>query len=621
MFLLLRSVKCLTRTLAIGLIIIFFGCASSSSLPTGLFFSEDATLTPQKVLSQKQVGEDMDVLLYALRNGYGGRKYIDQVALQSALGELEALKSSGPFSTTSLCEEIDKILLRLPDNHLHARTILGLSKSRELQERRGNVGLNFLAGQHKAWDLTHDKKGFPILSIKSFPDVRDAAWGDFREAVERALQNPFFVIDVRGNHGGSDVQAQWLANRLLGGETVASPYEAVIKSETPTTLVLTINNATLKMWHLYRKGAVIPTYLIEKRESYRKVLNQALSGRFAEEREMAIPPLEMVQSTNRPYTGAIYVLQDTECASSCESLLELLESNPRVVTVGENSSGSVHFGNVGMAVLPHSGIIVQIATDFWRYRDGRFVEKTGYAPHIRVPPGKDALHVVRKIRKKRAIQFESRLRSDSNFLQNHEVWLSARFSHLEQYFGISPQQPLSVQVMPVEENRHSRSCARTYGPSRIYAHSLESLKSLTLEQRKSFDAACFDRSYEDLKYTLVHEYVHALVLTLTTRGLPRWLWEGAAVALSGQLEHTKMGSLSKKHLDPSFCATGEITGDPYLVGGATLLAFERRSPGIIRELILQGHNSNKVLEVLSANSAACKGLLNPSSASDVPLKR
>ncbi|NUM88996.1 MAG: hypothetical protein HUU37_07315, partial [Bdellovibrionales bacterium] len=523
---------------------------------------------------------------------------------------------SGPFSTATLCEEIDKILLRLPDNHLHARTVLGLSRARESQERPGSVGPNVLAGQKKAWGLTRDKK-LPILSIMELPDVRDAAWRGFREAVEEALRSPALVIDVRGNPGGSDLQPQWLASRLLGGAPVASPYESVRKSETPATWALAVNNVTLKIRNLTRQGKSIPAYLLEKREAYRKSLEQAQLGGLPEERVMEILP-EQTHAAGEPYTGTIYVLQDSDCGSSCESLLEFLETNPRVVTVGENSAGSVHFGNVGMVVLPHSGIVVQIATDFWRYRDGRYVEKTGYAPHIRVPPGKDALDVVRSLRRKRAIRWESKLESDGKFLRNHAAWLGARFSSLERYFGISLQQPLLIQVMPVEENPSSRSCARTYGPSRIYAHSLESLQSLTPEQRREFHTTCFERSYEDLRYTLVHEYVHALVLTLTDRKVPQWLWEGAAVALSGQLEHTKMGVLGRKYLEPSFCASGEITGDPYLAGGATLLALERRSPGIIRELILRGHEAGGVLRVLSDNKAACASLVIPSSASDTP---
>ena len=65
-------------------------------------------------------------------------------------------------------------------------------------------------------------------------------------------------------------------------------------------------------------------------------------------------------------------------------------------TVGQNSGGYVHFGNMGLIVLPNSQIIIQMATDFWKYKDGRFIEFIGHTPDIKVRKGKDALGVVLK---------------------------------------------------------------------------------------------------------------------------------------------------------------------------------------------------------------------------------
>lgn len=46
-----------------------------------------------------------------------------------------------------------------------------------------------------------------------------------------------------------------------------------------------------------------------------------------------------------------------------------------------------------MLVLPYSHVLVQLATDFWKFRDGRYLEGTGFAPKLKVEPGKDALEV------------------------------------------------------------------------------------------------------------------------------------------------------------------------------------------------------------------------------------
>jgi C-terminal processing protease CtpA/Prc len=71
--------------------------------------------------------------------------------------------------------------------------------------------------------------------------------------------------------------------------------------------------------------------------------------------------------------------------------VEFFENQNNVKNVGENTEGSVHFGTVGHVVLPNSHIIVQIATDFWKYIDGRYIEKIGYKPTISVAPGYNAM--------------------------------------------------------------------------------------------------------------------------------------------------------------------------------------------------------------------------------------
>jgi hypothetical protein len=73
--------------------------------------------------------------------------------------------------------------------------------------------------------------------------------------------------------------------------------------------------------------------------------------------------------------------------------LEAFEAHPYVTTIGENTGGFVQFGNMGQVVLPNSKIVVQMATDFSRYKDGRSVEKIGYAPKRKVPIDGDALQV------------------------------------------------------------------------------------------------------------------------------------------------------------------------------------------------------------------------------------
>ncbi len=68
--------------------------------------------------------------------------------------------------------------------------------------------------------------------------------------------------------------------------------------------------------------------------------------------------------------------------------------------MGENTGGYLHFGNLGTLVLPNSGIVIQIATDFWKYKDGRYLEGIGYEPKIPIKSGTDALEVAKSYLRK-----------------------------------------------------------------------------------------------------------------------------------------------------------------------------------------------------------------------------
>lgn len=198
------------------------------------------------------------------------------------------------------------------------------------------------------------------------------------------------------------------------------------------------------------------------------------------------------------------------------------------------------------------------------------------------------------------VKFESKSGIDTQFLESNKSWIVEQYSKLESYFHAGTTNLLTVQVMPVSENPDFLSCARIYGTGRIYAHSPDSLKALKPKQREKYNSFCFERTYDDLKYTLVHEYVHVLTRYATKRDLPQWIWEGAAVALSGQLKHTQMGLLAKEQLknqkSVDICEVHFSPSDAYLVGGALLNFYESKSPGFIFELIkFHGQSSTGVL--------------------------
>lgn len=99
-------------------------------------------------------------------------------------------------------------------------------------------------------------------------------------------------------------------------------------------------------------------------------------------------------SFERGFAKPVYILMDGECGSSCESTIQSFEWHPYVKRVGENTVGCLHFGNIGDFWLPESRVQVQMATQYNEYFDGRFLERIGIAPDIRVPSGTDALEYI-----------------------------------------------------------------------------------------------------------------------------------------------------------------------------------------------------------------------------------
>lgn len=363
-----------------------------------LLLRESYSLRSRTGLRAAEVDRDLDVLLHALEHGYGGRKYVDGPSFSRALASLRRLRDRAASFTdsASLCDAIDEILLALPDSHIHARRQdAGFGRHREQSVRRAGVGRNVGSAEAKTWSLHHRDvagKRVPVLSMLTLPPAQDDSWSGFRDAIADIIRSaPALVLDLRGNQGGADTMPRMLAAALYGTDELPTLHARRIESQTPETLALAVNVARLKTMKHTRRNEPVPGYVRVRLDETLRKYQAATRGELAGERIEHFAKVEVPAAL--AFTRPIVVLIDAECASACESALEALELHPHVLTVGENTTGAVHFGNMGIVVLPNSQIVVQMATDFWQFRDHRSVEKIGYTPKVRVPHGEDALDV------------------------------------------------------------------------------------------------------------------------------------------------------------------------------------------------------------------------------------
>lgn len=365
--------------------------------PANLLLRDNDPLRPPRRLNSAEVQRDMELLVYALDRGYAGCRFVPADAFQQAKDRLRSLaQNSESLRPSKLCDSIGNILWSLPDAHLSARIPPGeeCGALRRRAHRTPRAGENTGRKHRGPWSLAYRRirrEEIPVLAIKKFPPREDAAWQGYTEEIGRLLSSPSLIIDLRGNGGGDDSRGFELAEKLVG-QPLGPGWDETIFRETPETFALFRNIGSL-MAREQAKDGVVPTHIASFLEKNQRLYDTSLKGTMAEERiERHEHPYRFHASSNA-YPNPIYVLVDSDCGSSCESTLEALRAHPKTVVIGERTAGFVHFGNVGVLVLPSSRIFIGIPTKFNRYATGKFFDKVGFEPDVSVKAGEDALDV------------------------------------------------------------------------------------------------------------------------------------------------------------------------------------------------------------------------------------
>lgn len=367
----------------------------SAPTPELLLIPANAVIEAPESLSKKDAQEDLRLLKYTFQRGYGGRKHLPLGSFDQLISKINQIdaKLVSDITTEKFCINIDEALREVPDHHLMVANNRRCGTTDK--ETPGTVGHNLNTRLDRPWNLTYRQIGrrkIPILSISALPSYEDAVWEGFLDQVKaiKASSAAALVIDLRGNGGGDDTTGQMLADALYGAVT-PSPVQEIMKSETAETFALSAGNYFLKAIKLRNTGKPVPKHIQSRIDKWIGEFQRARLSHISEERSESPRQGEAYDST-KAFDRPIYLLIDRHCASSCESTLEYFEAFPKAITVGENTGGFIHVGNMGMLWLPHSHLVIQMATDYWKYRDNRYLEKIGYSPKLPCP-GKDALAV------------------------------------------------------------------------------------------------------------------------------------------------------------------------------------------------------------------------------------
>lgn len=340
-------------------------------------------------LNEKEFQEEVLLVRYALEKAYGAKGTIANEIFVSVDKDLKQL----PYidNRKEFCQKLGETLSQFPDFHLQVRLDGELCYKRVIS--KVNVGKN-LNDSDKPWKGIIDDNIYTI-AISQFPSGR---WPGFFEFTDEAVQKgKAIVIDLRGNGGGDDSIAFEMAEKIAG-QKIQIPFDTDIKRNAPETLILWANN--LKFMKNYFNDPEMSLQIDKYLEENEKKLNQALAGEIDEFTTEPQHESNWNYDNSKGFKGPIYILQDKECRSSGESSIDFFEYFPNVTRVGFNTVGMIHFGNVGLVVLPYSGLHLKMPTKANRYKDGRFIEFTGIKPDIFLEEGQDAYQYVLGVLKK-----------------------------------------------------------------------------------------------------------------------------------------------------------------------------------------------------------------------------
>lgn len=359
-----------------------------------LLLSPTAKLEPQSQLSSQNVEDDIELLIYALNEGYEGQRHLKDDSYEKVIHRLRRIPAAG--SSSEFRDKIDEILFTIPDEHLQAKLLGYASSVREKTSSiSGSVGMpRVQEGSTWAmnWFLVHGKRVL-YLALKESVSFQDPQWEKIlRDFQINLKKSDAFLLDLRGNAGGEDTGGIVLGEILNGGP-ISYPVVRQYQRQTPVALALWVNDYTLHSIKLKWLGKEEPSYQGRLRSralaKYENAFRGEVPNLFTRTEFASMNAFE----PGFKYRGPVRILIDRECASACESIVLALENLNNAKTVGERTRGAFHFTGVGTVLLPNSRVEVTIPTHFNELKDQRWIERVGIAPAMAVSPRQDAFAV------------------------------------------------------------------------------------------------------------------------------------------------------------------------------------------------------------------------------------
>jgi hypothetical protein len=227
------------------------------------------------------------------------------------------------------------------------------------------------------------------LTLRSFePPNRDALIALIKARYEDLQGHPNWIIDVRGNGGGSDSSYEPLLPWLMPDEVASASTEILA---TPANI-----EGWTRVCALSAPGdPECPKSLSDSIARMRK----AQPGTYVAMHDSGAMSYGRVERLEPRRPSRVAILIDLGCGSSCEQFLLEARQSFNVKLVGQHTSGSLDYSNLRPRDLPSGRRRLWYATTRSTRIPGLMVDVAGVQPDIYLPvqAGDDAKEEVRRV--------------------------------------------------------------------------------------------------------------------------------------------------------------------------------------------------------------------------------
>lgn len=272
----------------------------------------------------------------------------------------------------------------------HEPSPLHLSVSRDDETSQMQIPLT--RGDYYTRNLFDEERlgGIPVIRAHTFADYYGGELQAFLESAERLKDEPFVILDIRGNGGGSTDWPKGWITRFTGH--TPSLKQVLTELVTQTSMMGRANlYAEMLLGYPKSEASWIKAYQDRYRNRSTALANGESSPHWT--------GLNMPNTGFIPNDTTLIVVVDRHVASAGEGLISYLHDQvENVLVVGENSEGALTYGNITLHQLPHSRLKAYVPIKLNVMLDLEWREEQGFIPDLWLPPDQALNYVVAAVR-------------------------------------------------------------------------------------------------------------------------------------------------------------------------------------------------------------------------------